>query len=84
MLQRAKIRGALLLEIVLTLALSLIVMTVIMSIMLNSIEQSHYQSNLFSLQRQFIRVSQLFYHELSSAGYRGCLGVNGDEAVQIR
>ena len=76
--------GALLLEIIITLALSLIFMTVIMNIMLNSIEQSHYQSNVFSLQRQLNRVSQLFYNELSSAGYRGCLRVGGDESVQIR
>ncbi len=78
------ITGALLLEIIVTLALSLIVMTVIMTILLNSIEQSHYQSNVFSLQRQFGRVSQLFTHEFSGAGYRGCLRVNTDEAVQIR
>ncbi len=84
MLQRTKIGGALLLEIVLTLALSLIVMTVLMSIMLNSLEQSRYQSNVFSLQRQFIRVSQLLYYELSHAGYRGCLGVNDAKAMQIR
>ncbi|MCD6045798.1 MAG: hypothetical protein K0R48_961 [Gammaproteobacteria bacterium] len=76
--------GALLLEIIVTLALSLIVMTVIMNILINSIEQSRYQSNLFSLQRQFSRVSNLFYYELSSAGYRGCLRVTSDEAVQIR
>ena len=76
--------GALLLEIIVTLALSLIVLAVIMNIMLNSIEQSHYQNNVFSLQRQFIRVSQLFYHELSSAGYQGCLRVTGDAVMQIR
>jgi hypothetical protein len=76
--------GALLLEIIVTLALSLIVMSVIMNIMLNSVEQSHYQNNVFSLQRQFSRVSQLFYYELSSAGYQGCLRVTSGEAVQIR
>lgn len=59
-------------------------MTVIMTILLNSIEQSRYQSNLFSLQRQFNRISQLLTQELSGAGYRGCLPVNTDEALQIR
>ncbi len=76
--------GALLLEIIVTLALSLIVMAVIMNVMLNSIEQSHYQNNVFSVQRQFIRISQLLYHEFSSAGYQGCLRVTSDKAVQIR
>lgn len=76
--------GALLLEIIVSLALSLIVMAVIMDMMLSSIEQSRYQNTVFSVQRQMNRLSQLFYQELSEAGYAGCLRANPDEAIQIR
>ncbi|MBY0377154.1 MAG: hypothetical protein K2Q33_01150, partial [Gammaproteobacteria bacterium] len=78
-----KDKGYLLLEIMITLALSLIVISAVMTMMLNSLTQSRYQSQLFSLQRQFNRVSQLLTYEISSAGYRGCLPVDNAKVLQI-
>lgn len=78
-----KDKGYMLLEILITLALSLIVMSAVMTVMLNSLTQSRYQNQVFSLQKQFNRVSLLLTHEISSAGYRGCLQVDNAKVLQI-
>lgn len=73
-----------LLEILITLALSLVVISAITTLVLNSLVQSHYQKEVFSLQRQWIRLSQLFTQEISTAGYRGCLKVDKPNVLQIQ
>ncbi len=81
---KSNIQGSMLLEILITLALSLVVISAITTLMFNSLAQSRYQNEVFSLQRQWIRLSQLFMQEISTAGYRGCLKVDNLDVLQIQ